>query len=75
MDTAGSTRVNSSPARRRHGFRRPSNVTMSGVVFGGATGAFIGGPVGAVLGIVIGGIVGEAIERYFPSGNARPDLG
>ena len=48
---------------------------QSGVVFGGATGAFIGGPVGAVLGIVIGGIAGEAIERYFPTNDAHPDLG
>ena len=53
--------------RRRLVMRRPSNVTMSGAVFGGTTGAFIGGPVGAALGLVIGGVAGEAIERYFPS--------
>ena len=56
--------------RRRPGLKRPSNVTMSGVIFGGATGAFIGGPIGAALGIVIGGAAGEAIERHFPSDDA-----
>lgn len=75
MTSSGSARVSGSVPRRRHGLKRPSNVTMSGVVFGGAIGAFIGGPVGAVVGIAVGGIAGEVIERYFPSDDAQPDLG
>jgi hypothetical protein len=62
------------PATWGHAFKRPSNVTMSGAVFGGTTGAFIGGPAGAALGLVIGGAAGEVIERYFPSKNAGARL-
>jgi hypothetical protein len=74
-NTNGSTNVSRNSATGHYGLKRPSNVTMSGVIFGGTTGAYIGGPIGAVLGIVIGGVAGEAIERYFSSDDARPKLG
>lgn len=73
--SGGPRTLSDGAARQRHGLKRLSNVTMSGVIFGGATGAFIGGPIGAVLGIAIGGVAGEAIERYFPSANAEAERG